>query len=609
MVKIQEIRNFGPIAVFVAVFLKMPLASVYCFAQVPHHSTLEIFSDGAIAALALFLIFLKTEINYRKMLPLLTAAAVMTAAVILQTFKLSFFRIDYVLGALLPPVLIVFAWLYGAECRKYIFPALAVCWFLNLVLILRIATHPMIVNGRSRVVHGLAGNWNWSYILLLASTAAALYLIYHHIRKPALKIAAGLLLLLGTVCQFHMLFSFSRGSILALTVAAGVFLLIWLYRFQPKAIKILLCLIPLAAIAGGVFVYLNFNSPLFDFVRNDARYHLIPGGLRIAAQNSLVGISPELYESYALKAFDPAYFLSRFVSERSPHPHNELLFIAVAYGLPAFLAWLYLIFWPVPAFVARLTAPGLWREKILFFCFLIMLVSGMVDVTLANWPCKYFFLLIAGIFWYETEPPEPTETAPFRNGFQIMAALSFCAMVYLAVLAGYSSWLYRQAEIHYDRGDGPGALRLLSKSVDIKPEPLPLYRAGLISLFDARNPDQALQYFQRIPGQTGRKNYMGMYGMLARIYSVKGQTDKALEYFQKELEIYPYSILNWDFYSQVLDATGQTAKAEEARKERDKSMELKNLKPQHMRFLRQNQLYDLKAQLLLSDIKDGIIHE
>ncbi len=602
MVKIQEIRNFGPIAVFVAVFLKMPLAAVHCFVQVPHHPVLEIFSDGAIASLALFLIFLKTEINYRKMLPLVAAAAVMAAAVVLQAFKLSFFRIDYAMGALLPPVLIVFAWLYGAECRKYIFPALGACWILNLALTLRLS-------GAPAVRHGLTGNWNWSYILLLASTAAALYLICTHIRKPALKIAASLLLLLVSAWQFYMLFSFSRGSILALITAAGVFLLIWLYKFQPKVVKTLLYLIPLAAIAGGVFVYLNFNSPLFDFVRDDARYSLIPGGLRIAAQNSLVGISPELYESYALKTFDPGYFLSRFVSERSPHPHNELLFIAAAYGLPAFLAWLYLIFQPVPTLIARLTAPGMWREKTLFFIFLIMLVSGMVDVTLASWPCKYFFLIIAGIFWYRTKPPEPAETAPWRNCFQIAASLSFCVMLYLAALAGYSSGLYRQAEVRYDQGNGPEALRLLAKSTEIKPEPLPLYRAGLIALFDAKNPDLALQYFQRISEQTGRKNYMSRYGMLARIYSVKGQTDKALEYFEKELEIYPYSALNWDLYSQVLAGTGQTAKAEEASKQRDRVMELKKLQPKHMRLLRQNQLYDLKPRMLLQDIADGKIHE
>lgn len=599
--KIREIRNYLPaVLVFIAVFLKFPLAPLYCFMPLAHHSSLEIMPDGAIAALALFLLLIRGETGFRPVRGLLIASAVMGAVIVLQAFKLSFFRIDYALGALLPPVLVVFAWRYGREVRACLFPVLAVCWFLNLVLTVRMLM-------ASAPCHGLTGNWNWSAVLLIAATAATVFLAVRYLKKPWLRGMAAAAVLLLSAWQYLMLFSVSRGALLALAAAACIMLLIRLYRRSPRLTGWILAAVPVLAAIGIAAGCLYFDSPFFDWVRRDARYYLVPGGLEVAAGNPWLGVSPELYESYARETFSPGYFLSKFVADRNPHPHNELIFTAASYGLAGFAAWLYLVFGAVPRFVKGLAASGGIREKLIFFIFCLLLVSGMVDVTLASWPCKYLFLLAAGIFWHEVKPPEGRATAPARIAapLQITASLALCAALYLAAASSWAGWLCRCANIQQDLGNKPEALRLMVRSAEIRPDPMVLYRAGLIALFDAGNPDLALEALARIPARTGRKNFIGLHGLLGRIHALKERPERALGCFAKEAEIYPYSVINWHFYAQELEKAGRAADAAEARRRYEEAIRLKQLKPEHLPYLFRNQDYDLKTYKFLNDYNAG----
>jgi len=599
----REIRHYLPvILLFAAVALKFPLAAWYCFAPLAYHSRLEIMPDGAIAALALFLVLIRGEAGFRPIRGVLIAGAVMEAAVVLQSYTLSFFRVDYALGALLPPVLVVFAWRYGREVRDCLFPVLAVCWFLNLALTCRTG-----LAGIS--CYGLTGNWNWSAVLLMASSAATVFLVLRHVKKEGLKYGGAAVVLLLSIWQYAMLFSLSRGALTALAATLAALVLIRLYRPFPRLIRGVLVVTPIALAAVLVAARLNMDSPLFDWVREDARYYLMPGGLDVALGHYWFGVSPELYESFARETFSPGYFLSEFVAERNPHPHNELIFIAAAYGLAGFAAWLYLMFGAVAPFVRKLTGGGDARGALLFAVFCLLLVSGMVDVTLESWPCKYLFLLIAGVFWHEAKPFECGAAAPARIAapLRIAAALMLCAALYLASLAAWSSWLYRRAEIGYDRGDKPDALRLLVRSAEIRPDPMVLYRAGLIALFDAKNPDLAMSALERIPALTGRKNFIGLHGLQGRIYALKEQPEKALECFAREAEISPYSITNWHLYAQVLEKAGRSAEAAAARHNYEESIRQKQVLPEHLPYLFRNQDYDLKTHNFIRNYDAGLI--
>lgn len=591
-------RKLPVLLIFAAVLLKFPLAPIYCFMPLVYHSSLEIMPDGAIAALALFLVLFPPGFDFRVARRMLIAGGVLAAVVILQAFKLSFFRVDYSLGALLAPALILFGWRYGRELKEMIFPALAVCWGLNLALTVRMWFS-------QAPCYGLTGNWNWSAVLLTASGIAVIYLIFHHIRERLPRIILGILAAVLSVWQFLMFFSTSRGGFLAVVAALGAFGVLHLCRRRPRLTGWILG----AGMVVAALGFVVFLFPASGMLSEDTRFFLIPGGLKIAKENLFLGVSPELYESYALEAFNPGYFLSRYVSERNPHPHNQLVFIAACYGLPGLVAWIYLIFRPFTRLFRTLSEPHHCREKLLFFIFVLLLVSGLVDVTLESWPCKYLFLLIAGVFWHEIEPESDGVKMPARTAaaLRIAAVPALCAALYLSCLYTWSSWLYRQANVMQDRGNGPEALRLLIRSSEINASPIALYRAGLIALFDARNPDLALQALSRVTPLTGRRNFIGIHGMLGRIYSLKGQSDTALKYFDRETRIYPYSVVNWRNYAQALEKAGKKEEAAAARRKYEETIRLKHLEPEHLPYLFKNQQYDLNTCKFLDDYKAGRI--
>ena len=592
--KIIGKRNLPVLLIFAAILLKFPLAPVYCFVPLAYHSSLEIMPDGAIAALALFLVLFHPGFDLRAARGILIAGGVLATVVVVQAFKLSFFRVDYSLEALLPPVLVLFGWRYGDELKKLIFPALAVCWGLNLALTVRMWFS-------QAPCYGLTGNWNWSAVLLTASSVAVIYLIFHHFNEQTARIVLGIPAVGLSIWQFLMFFSTSRGALLAVVAALGAIGIVHFCRRHPRWTGWILGAGMVVA-ALGVVVFL---FPLSGMLGDDARFYLIPGGLKIAKENLLLGVSPELYESYALGSFDPGYFLSRYVSERNPHPHNQLVFIAACYGLPGFAAWLYLIFCPFTRLFRVLSEPRRGREKLLFFIFVLLLASGLVDVTLESWPCKYLFLLIAGIFWHEIRPGGdgkiPARTAAV---LQITAVLGLCTTLYLTCIASWSSWLYRRANILQDSGDKPEALRLLVRSSEINASPIVFYRAGLVALFDARNPDLALNALSRITPLTGRRNFIGLHGMLGRIYSLKDRQDIALKYFARETRIYPYSVINWHYYAQALEKAGKKEEAAAARQKYEEAIRLKHLEPKHMPYLFRNQQYDLNTYKFLIDYKE-----
>ncbi len=585
------LRNNHPaIILFLAILLKFPLALPYCFYPIPYHSALEICSDAAICALALFFILIKLPNGLSKGRELFISALIFSIVILLQGIKLSFFRFDYALTALLPVVLVIFSRFYARECLSLLFPALSILWLLNLCMTLK-----EIITGSTH--YGITGNWNWSATLLACTAVAIIFQVGRLISNRQIKLITQGLILILSIYQWTLYPS--RGALLALLSSILLLLLLKLHQKYPLAAKITVSAIAVCLVLSFIIVLININLPTFDFLRDDARYYLVVAALKIIRDNILLGISPELYESFALAANLPEYFLKPFTAERSPHPHNELLFIAASYGIPALATWLYLIFRPISNIIKNLQPLNL----LLLFIFFMFFISGMVDVILNNWPVKYLFFIIVGIFW-RLYLGGFSHSNPFRVK-RICCTFAFCAFLYYSLSVLGASWFMRQAMIEQDKGNKPLAYRLFVRSADISPKPFPLYRAGTIALFDAKDPDLALPHFLNIPKLTGINNYLGTNGMIARIYAVKKQPEKAITYFEKELKLYPYSIINWNFYGQTLKSMQRDQEAAKALEQYEKSIQLKGLSPEHLPYIFKNQMYDLKPFLLKNNLRDG----
>ncbi|MDD2479176.1 MAG: O-antigen ligase family protein [Victivallaceae bacterium] len=572
---------------FIAIFLKFPLALVYCFYNLPHHSAFEFSSDAIIATLAFFFILFKNNTKLPATLPTL-AVLTFIAAVIVQS--LFFFRADYLLSSLLPILLIVFGWRYGAECRKLMPFALGVFWLFNFVLSLR-----KLNDGD--IQHGLTGNWNWSASLLIIATAALCYLIYKSDLRRSVKNSVIVIIVIASLWQFSLYPS--RGALLALFGTLFCFGVIALLRRNRNAGIVVLSLFALVAIAAVTIIVLKFDKI------HDARVYLFPSALRIIAKHPWLGVSPWLYEDFAFLNSRPGYFLQIFVAERSPHPHNQFLFVAASYGLPAFIAWFYLVFRPLPTVIKKTFTA---ESSLLLFSFMVLLISGMVDVTLESWPCKYLFLLIAGIFWHDFMPSKRLK--PQRNAkifAQAVAVMFLCTALYFIVLTAWSSWLYRSGCKNVDIANGPVAIRQFAQSAQIMPTPFALYRAGLIALYDAKQPDAALSYFSQIPALTGRKNFLNYNNVMARIYCLSNEPEKALPYFEKETQLYPYGVLNWFFYAQTLEKLGRAEQAAVAKTSVETALKEKGLTMKDLPHLMKNHILDLKPHLLPKYLKTGSI--
>lgn len=569
---------------FIAILLKFPLALVYCFYNLSYHFSFELCSDAIIAALAFFLILFRNDTKLPAILPTVAVLTFIVAALAQSFF---FFRTDYLLNSLLPVVLIVFGWRYGAECRKLMPFALGVFWLLNFALSLRKL-------GNVTFHYGITGNWNWSASLLIISTAALCYLIYKSDLRRSVKNSAIIIIGIASLWQFSLYPS--RGSLLALFGTLFCFGVIALFRRNRNAGIVVLSLFLLVTIAAVSLIIFKIDD------LHDARVYLFPTALRIIGQHPWLGVSPWLYEDFSFLNCQPGYFLITFVAERSPHPHNQFLFIAASYGLLAFAAWFYLIFRPLPTIIKKTFTA---ESSLLLFSFMVLLISGMVDVTLESWPCKYLFLLIAGIFWHDFMPTK--QFKPQRNTktlSQSVAVMFLCTALYFAILGGWSSWLYRSGCKNVDIGNGPLAIRQLAQSAKILPSPFALYQAGLIALYDAKQPDAALSYFSRIPTLTGHNNFLNYNNSMARIYCLRNEPEKALPYFEKETQLYPYGVLNWFFYAQTLAKLGRTEQAAVAKTSFETALKAKNLTMEDLPYLMKNHLFDLRPDKLRAYLKN-----
>ena len=505
------------------------------------------------------------------------ALTIMVFFIVATIHSVYFFSTDYLLGSLVPVLLIAFGWRYAADCRKMIPLFLSIYWGLNLILSLR-----KLWSGD--IQHGITGNWNWSAILVLVSGAAFLHIIYEFCGKHY----AGKLLMItvGILSAWQLTLYPSRGAILAVAAATLFFLLIYLYRLNNRI-----------ALGSAIVLLLAFLGTIrfYDLTAHDARTYLFPAAIKIMVSQPWFGVAPWRYEDFAFLNCASGYFLERFVAERSPHPHNQFLFIAASYGIPALAAWLYLIFRPIPAAMKKLFTA---QSSFLFFIFLVLLFGGMVDVTLDTWPCKYFFPIIVGIYWHDFAPLESWQahrgTVKFCQSLGIMFLMT---SLYFATLSTLSSWHYREGCKSADSGNSPEALRQFGTSAKILPTPFALYRAGMIALYDAKQPEAALSWFSQIPKLTGMQNFLNYNNNMARIYCLKNEPEKALPYFKKEAELYPYGILNWYFYAQTLEYLGRHKEAAAARKSFETAMKAKKMLPKYLPLIMKNQLYDLKPHL------------
>ena len=366
---------------------------------------------------------------------------------------------------------------------------------------------------------GLPGNWNWN-LSLLAVLIPAPFLYFFRI--SARRIWLPLLVPAVAAAAFSLFHPqlAPRGAMAGMLVASMAVWLLWKSSRRQRMMSLFL-----GGGAGMVLFLSVWIGPAESAVRS-SRVWLWRGSAELALTHSAVGVGMSGFERHINPHLPKEYYFSDFAVERHTHPHNELLAVWSGYGIvgAAFLSLLYL---GASGGFRTGSAVRVWA----FWMFLLLLVHGQFDVLLDIPLSGTLFWCVAGAL----------VGVPVRGGgvWRVAGAAGVLVTVIWAAMSFRAGVLARESRFCSLAGDRVGARRNLERSLAVLPSPQARYRAGMVALFDFKDPDEAIRHLEKLaPG------YVHSNGYLARAYAVRGDRERALEYFARESVRYPMSALN-----------------------------------------------------------------
>lgn len=387
---------------------------------------------------------------------------------------------------------------------------------------------------------GLPGNWNWN-LSLLAVLIPAPFLCFG--RLSARRMWPILLLPLAAAAVFSYFRPelAPRGTIVGMAVALAAVWLLW--KSSRRQRMIILCL---GGGAGVVMFCSVWFGPADSAVRS-SRVWLWRGSAELALVNSGYGVGMSAFERHIDPHLPKEYYFSDFAAERHPHPHNELLALWSGYGV-AGAVFLALLFVGCSGGFRTGSAVRVWA----FWMVLVMLIHGQFDVLLDTPLAGTLFWCVAGAL----------AGTPVRGGrpHWIFGTAGLLVALFWAGLSFGAGLLERDSMFSSLGGDRFAARSKLEKSLAIFPRPSARYRAGMVALFDFKDMAGAIGHLEKLtPG------YVHSNGLLARAWALRGDRERALEYFARETSRFPMSALN-AFWELEVMRTGNIPPSELARR-------------------------------------------
>ena len=641
-----------PGAFLIASFLFYPLLLPDLLSLGAYRSYLILFTAGTLSMMALawcFLDYKQTLCFCRNNILPTMLIGIIVLGCLLHFLLDQNYNIDYFFSSIVWISIPLFVALNHKFFEKYLPYFLVLLAFLNFIQLTRELFTP------KAVFCGIAGNWNWSGALMIISTPFLVLFISKMGRLLKWNsLPAGVLnILIAAWACYYIYLCDSKGIWCALVMSAAVCLGVQ-YRNKHSIRRALLWIIPAALIAVVIFLYSGGIAKLGVFMLRDVRMQLWTGALHLIGDNFFFGVGQPLFES-AYASYNPVeYYLNFFAADRSPHPHNHLLFFLASNGIFSFIAWLILLILPLWRWALRSPRTGSLRIKLYFFSGVFLFFHGLFDMTLEVWPLNTIFLVILGIFWgryWKTSSNDkeilfapavcrtedfvtrkssgkagilgeklriatlfdvfstkiPAKSGTFRSrrhksgrlpGTVRMTAI-VCFAILMSVMAVQlyrnisGSYYFREANIARDLNSAETALDYYDKSISIKPTPESIYQAALIAFYDLKNPALCQLYLDRMEDLTAFRNYVNNNGLEAKALYLQGRRLDSLKYFQQETSNFPLSSVNWYFYYKVLKETGHDADAQAAYDKLSQSLAVKGLRFEHIPLLIKNPRWDM----------------
>ena len=377
---------------------------------------------------------------------------------------------------------------------------------------------------------GLPGNWNWN-LSLLACLIPAPFLLF------SLKSTSFWIPVLA-VAGFLGVFSAFRPELAPFGVIVGVIIAsaaLWLLWKLPRRQRIFITILGGGA---GIAMFLAIWLGPADSANRDSRIWLWRGSVELALRKGALGIGSGKFEREIEPYLPKEYYFSKFAASLHSHPHNELLALWCAYGVPG-VVFLMLFTLAAVSGLRNGSAIRVWG----FWLFMVLSVHGEVDVLLQTPLAGSLWLIVGGALAGDGRSSE--EAHPWRGIAGALAVTAFTGVTFMA------SWYYREGMLSYWEHDRYIALKKLEKSLALRETPAARYIAGNIER-QLRNPRSAVRHFEKLsPGYLHSHLYMGW------AYAEMGEYKAALDCLDMEAKAFPMSALNVYKQLEIMRRTGE----------------------------------------------------
>ncbi len=390
---------------------------------------------------------------------------------------------------------------------------------------------------------GIAGNVNWHASLILSATPFAVYFIYKHLFSRTGSMFFPILIPLLVVCQslYMLARCHSRGAWLSIYTVILCCLILFFPNYRRK---IVIGVSGLVVVLLGLFI---LRSDIFgDIIYNDVRVPLMNASVNLIEKHPWMGVGVQRFEGVFACFREINYFLrSDYYAVRSNHPHNQFLYFAASLGIPAFVAWLLLIFVPLWRIVSEIRK----KDVVVILCIvslLLILIHSMFDLVLFVWPTMFFFYLFLGIIWSEYYAAEKSAKMPLFSWYKHFkyAMISGCCLVlgfFIYNNVKYSMNI-RDAFGTQVTGEAGLTVSYLDKALKYKKDPVEACRGGLVSLLAENDSYLAMKFLRKMEDcPTSSVGHSNSY--LAACLLKRGRKVEALEYLNREVKYFPISVV------------------------------------------------------------------
>ena len=443
------------------------------------------------------------------------------------------------------------------------------------------------------MIFGIAGNTNWNAVLLLVSLP---FLAWHlsgllrRFRFPALASlpAAGAVLGYGlwifAACA-------SRGAAVALGLTGLIFLAMHLTSRGQRYLRYAL----LAVLLLGTLYLIGPGS---GFARRIAeqedRLVFYRATLGLIAENPVFGVGGVSFENEFVRFKPEDYFTRMQNAPRTNHPHNDVLFMMASFGILGWLAWAWLVLYPLYGIFRGGAGRLSGERKLLLFAFLCLLFHAQLDLIFVAWPMNLIALWLLGLFWRDAFREEQVSAGLRHPAICRMIACTagIVILFWTALSVARSAYASSTANaIHDPAMRVSEKLERISRSLRFAPHEYKPNYALMIAAGKLGAPELALAAADALIGSY-IENYAHVYGYRGGALVKLGRYDEAFEAYLKEAENYPLSMIPVYNLASISKLTGHPERIPKIEEELFRRMKIQNVTPAQIPLILKNPDYD-----------------